>query len=75
MQLGNDRPWPDGREHGAPPVEGRPSMRGVRQVSEGGGGAGQGESRRHHVASPDFVKKLTKPRAVWLMVPAGRGRQ
>ncbi len=30
---------------------------------------GQRESRRRHLAG-DFVKKLNKPRAVWLMVPA-----
>ena len=30
----NDRPWPNGSEHGAPPVEGRSSMRGVRQVRQ-----------------------------------------
>ena len=68
--TGNDRPRPDGSEHGAPPLEGRPSMRGVRHVREGGGGAREGEGRRHRLAG-GFVKKLTKPRAVWLMVPAG----
>ena len=46
----NDRPRPDGSEHGAPPSEGRPPMRGLRQVGKGGGGAGEGEGRRHHVA-------------------------
>ena len=30
--AGNDRPWPDGSEYGAPALEGRPPMRGIRHV-------------------------------------------
>ena len=33
-----------------------------------------GKGRQGHHDLPDFVKTLSKPRAVWLMVPAARGR-
>jgi len=44
-------------------------MRRFRQVAGSGEGAGFGEGRWDRVAR-GFVKKLAKPRAVWLMVPA-----
>ena len=46
----NDRPRPDGSQYGAPPVEGRPSMRGVRSIGTGGGGAGEGKGHRREIA-------------------------
>ena len=67
----NDRPWPDGREHGAPPDQGRPRMRGVRHVAEGGGRAGRRRRPSAPPRSPSSSRSSTKPRAVWLMVPAG----
>ena len=42
----NDRTRPDGRQHGAAAAQGRPRVRGLRHVAEGGGGAGQGEGGR-----------------------------
>src|SRR5581483_1151997 len=46
----NDRPWPDGSEYGAPAFEGRPSMRGARQIPDARRGAGSGESHWHRFA-------------------------
>ena len=42
-----------------------------RPVSKGGGGAGEGKGRRHRLARRSSSRSSTKPRAVWLMVPAG----
>ena len=47
----NDRPRPDGREHGAAAHQGRPRLRGVRHVAEGGGGAREGEGDRRRPRS------------------------
>ena len=66
----NDRTWTHGRQHGAAADRGRPRVRGLRRVAEGGGGAGRRRKRWAPRRSPDLVKKLQKPRAVWLMVPA-----
>ena len=51
-------------------LEGGPSVRGLRQVAESGGGIGAGESERARLRSQISCKKLQKPRAIWLMVPA-----
>ena len=44
-------------------------MRGLQQVAESSAGVGR-EKAVGSSSLADFVKKLTKPRAVWLMVPA-----
>ena len=44
-------------------------MCGVQQIGKRGSGAGERERRWYKIAA--LVKKLTKPRAVWLMVPTG----
>ena len=73
--TGNDRPRPDGREHGAPAAARRAPMRGVRHVREGGRRAGRRRTPSARPRWPNSSTSSTKPRAVWLMVPAGVGRQ
>src|SRR4029077_12228052 len=63
-------PRPDGREYGAPPFEGRPPVCGLQQIGEGVAEVVK-EKAVGTKSLPDFVKKLSKPRAVWLMVPTG----
>ena len=46
MQLGMIGSGPDGRQHGAAAPQGRPSVRRLRHVAEGGRGAGAGEGGR-----------------------------
>ncbi len=65
----HDRTRQDGRQHGAPAPKRRPSVcrlrpqrRSVKQL------AGEGATGSNSL--DDFVKKLNKPRAIWLMVPA-----
>ena len=66
----NDWSGKDGRKHGAAAPQGRPSVRGLRQVAESGERVGSGrrpsEAPRCRISST----KLEKPRAIWLMVPA-----
>ena len=50
-------------------LKGRSPMRGLRPVAESGGGLVK-RRRREPVDLRDLVKKLQKPRAIWLMVPA-----
>ena len=69
--TGNDRPRPDGRQHGAPAHAGRPPVRGVRQVAQT---RCETWSRRRPSAPPRWrssPRSSPKPRAIWLMVPAG----
>ena len=51
-------------------LAGRPPMRRLRHVARGGRGAGRGEGDRARPRSPTSSRSSTKPRAVWLMVPA-----
>ena len=69
--TGNDRPWPDGREHGAPPLR-RAAMNAWSSTCR----RRRWRSWRRRRPSapprlPSSPRSCTKPRAVWLMVPAG----
>ena len=65
----DDRPGPDGREHGAPADARRPRVRRLRRPPRRGAGAGR-EARWSAASLDEFVEKLDEAAAVWLMVPA-----
>ena len=67
----NDRAGPDGRQHGAAADARGPYLRRPRRLGGRGakhGGARAPSARRRWTTS---WRKLARPRAVWLMVPAG----
>ena len=65
-----DRPRPNGCQPRTATDAQRPRMRGVRPPCRRRAGARGGRCRSGRRRSPTSVRKLTKPRAVWIMVPA-----
>ena len=73
MQIGNDWPRQNGREHGAAPKKRRTRHRGVRHEP---GQRGRSWSKRRcchgrELHSLIWRRQLEAPRAVWVMVPSG----
>ena len=66
----NDRPRPDGRQHGAAAASRAATSAWSSTVSPKAVQRAGQEKAVGRLSLADFVKKLTKPRAVWLMVPA-----
>ena len=66
----NDRPGPDGSQHGAPADRRRTLLRRLRHGPRRRCRISSGTRRRVPLRSPISPAKLDAPRAVWLMVPA-----
>ena len=66
----HDRPRPHGRQHGRAPDEGRPSAAWSTTATPTPCSSRWRKGAKGTTSLPDFVKALTKPRAVWLMLPA-----
>src|SRR5262249_54931370 len=66
----NDRPRPDGSQHGAAPAEGRPSLRVFDRSAQAV--AELVKAKAIGAGTPaEGVKQVAKPPAIWLMVPVG----
>ena len=73
MQIGVIGPRPHGRQHRAPPHARRPCLRGLRPRSGAGPRARRARARRRPISLADAgARRCAAPRAVWVMLPAGR---